>query len=197
MKDREELDRILTLLAEKLELEDLGVYIIFVIGGSALLYKGLSSRPTKDVDIIAFGKMKENTLTLTSAKPFPEELKKISGEIAEDLGLVADWLNPGPTDLLEFGLPEDFVQRCEKKEYGKNLTVYFIDRYDQIHFKLYAAADQGPGRHLQDLLDLNPEKEEISSASKWTIRQDPSEGFKKVLKEMLCELGYEDVAERI
>ena len=197
MKDRQELNRILTLLAEKLKLEEAAAYIIFVVGGAALLYKGLSSRPTKDVDIVAFGRMENRALTLVSADPFPEDLRAMSEEIADDLGLEADWLNPGPTDLLNFGLPDNFMRRCEKREYGKNLTVYYFDRYDQIHFKLYAAVDQGPGKHLQDLLDLNPKEAEIRKAAKWTLAQDPSEGFKKVLKEMLLALGYEDVAERI
>jgi hypothetical protein len=53
---------------------------------------------------------------------------------------------PGPTELLRFGLPDGFVDRLQRRDFGEGLVVYLASRYDQIHFKLYAAVDQGPGK---------------------------------------------------
>jgi hypothetical protein len=47
------------------------------------------------------------------------------------------------------GLPADFADRLHSQTYGRLLTVHFIDRIDQVHFKLYASADRG-GYHIAD-----------------------------------------------
>jgi hypothetical protein len=60
-----------------------------------------------------------------------------------------------------------------------------LGHYDQIHFKLYAAVDQGPGKHLDDLLSLNPTADEIERAAHWTMTHDVSESFKQNLKSLV------------
>lgn len=102
-------------------------------------------------------------------------------------------LNPGPTDLLEFGLPEGFIDRLECRDYGDSLTVYFASRYDQIHFKLYALVDQGPGKHETDLRALSPTEGELLAAARWSRRHDPSKGYEQVLREVLAHMGVRDV----
>lgn len=109
--------------------------------------------------------------------------------MARDFALPADWLNPGPTDLLEFGLPEGFIDRLERRDYGDSLTVYFASRYDQIHFKLYALVDQGPGKHETDLRALSPTEEELLAAARWSRLHDLPEGYAQVLREVLAHLG--------
>ena len=94
------------------------------------------------------------------------------------------------------GLPEGFVSRLSRKDYGGNLTVYFAGREDQIHFKLYAAVDRG-GYHIADLLALNPEENELTRAAQWAMTHDVSPGFREVMKHLLKELGYGQVAENI
>jgi hypothetical protein len=81
--------------------------------------------------------------------------------------------------------------------YGPRLTVYFIGRLDQIHFKLYAAVDRCDGTHLNDLLLLEPDEAEIETAARWTMTHDVSVGFRIMLQDMLRQIGYESVAERI
>ena len=54
------------------------------------------------------------------------------------------------------------------------MTVYFIGRLDQIHFKLYAAADQRDGTHLADLRALKPTDEELETAARWAMTHDVS-----------------------
>src|SRR5262249_23562659 len=94
--------------------------------------------------------------------------------------------------LLDFGLPDGFVERLERHDYGEALTVHFASRFDEIHFKLYAMADQGPGKHEADLRALEPTREELLRAARRTRTHDPSTGFREQLTAALSYLGVED-----
>lgn len=188
------LERALTLLAGRLELDQAPPVRMVVCGGSSMIATRLVARTTTDLDILAFF---DDDNSLRSAKPLPQHLAEAARQVAEDLGLDSNWLNAGPADLVKFGLPEGFTDRLQPKEYGSHLTVYFISRFDQIHLKTYAATDMGPGRHVDDLLALDPTDDELLSAARWARTQDPSEDFRIVLKDMLEKLGHEKVAEEI
>lgn len=86
------------------------------------------------------------------------------------------------------GLPAGVAERLVLRKFGPSLQVSFISRHDQIHFKLYAAADQG-GRHFTDLEKLLPTKEELRAAARWTFTQDASDAFRQVVGEVLHALG--------
>jgi hypothetical protein len=165
-------------------------YELVLIGGSALLALGLVERATKDVDIVAL----RSGETLDSAKPLPEGLGVARDLVARDFSLLPQWLNPGPTELLEFGLPDGFVGRLERRDHGPGLTVYFASRLDQIHFKLYAAVDEGgPGKHEADLRALAPTEAELIAAARWSQTHDPSPGYAQELRGALKFLGVADV----
>jgi hypothetical protein len=164
-------------------------YELVVIGGSALLALGLVERTTKDVDIVALRSGDD----LEGAEPLPGGLRAAGDLVARDFSLPAEWLNPGPTGLLEFGLPDGFVDRLQRRDYGEGLVVYLASRYDQIHFKLYAAVDQGPGKHEQDLRALAPTEAELIAAARWSRSQDPSEGYAQVLRGALKSFGVANV----
>jgi len=179
---------LLAALAEQLAARGARAEIV-VIGGSALLAVGLISRPTRDVDVVALLVDR----TLVDPRPLPVELVAARDRVARDFGLPENWLNPGPADLLDFGLPEGFVERLERRDYGDSLTVHFASRIDQIHFKLYAMADQGAGKHEADLRALSPTRAELIAAARWTRTHDPSEGFREQLVGALSYLGVRDV----
>ncbi len=62
-----------------------------------------------------------------------------------------------------------------------------------ICFKLYAAIDQGPrSRHVQDLRELDPDRDELLTAARWTSTHDPSPGYRSLLVDTLGQLGVED-----
>lgn len=167
-----------------------------VCGGSSLLALGLVSRKTtKDVDVLA---TLEDGL-LVKAGPFPEPFLKAVKQVHEDFGLMANWFNTGPSDdtFFRFGFPDGMLDRVVPKDYGKSLRISFIDRYDQIFFKLYAAADSGPGRHLDDLAELSPTEAELIAATLWIFRHDDSPGFRFNLAQILTELGHVGLLERI
>lgn len=182
-------DRLLGALGEQLAARGERFELV-VIGGSALLALGLIERTTRDVDIVAL----RSGEGLEGAKPLPAGLREACDLVARDFSLPAEWLNPGPTDLLRFGLPDGFVDRLQRRDYGESLVVYLASRYDQIHFKLYAAVDQGPGKHESDLRALMPTTDELIAAARWSRTQDPSDGYDEVLRSALATFGVEDAA---
>jgi len=184
---RETLDVILAALAEQLRSLDAQQEIV-VIGGSALTALGLVKRATRDVDLLAIAEDGE----LHPAEPLPEALRTARDRVARDFDLAENWLNGGPTDLLTWGLPVGFMTRVVTRHYGHALTVHFAGRVDQIHFKLFAMVDQAGGRHEADLRALQPSKDELIAAARWSVTQDSSPGYRMVLKDALSALGVED-----
>ena len=180
-------DELFAALGEQLAVQDAQIELV-VIGGSALLAIGLISRPTRDVDVVGL-------LTaegIADPRPLPEPVVVARARVARDFGLPEDWLNTGPADLLDFGLPDGLVGRLDRRDYGPALSIHFASRFDQIHLKLYAMADQGPGRHEADLRALNPTHDELLTAARWTRTHDPSEGFREQLVAALFYLGIQD-----
>lgn len=161
---------------------------LVVIGGSALTALGLVRRATRDVDLLAIAEKGE----LRSAEPLPQALRTARDRVARDFDLDRNWLNAGPTDLLRWGLPAEFMTRVVTRRYGQALTVHFAGRVDQIHFKLFAMVDQAGGRHEADLRALHPSTAELIAAARWSLTQDPSPGYRMVLREALSALGVED-----
>lgn len=183
-------------LAIRLEANEAAPIEMVVCGGSALILTGLVARTTRDVDIVALIKQG----VVCSPAPLPPSLLQAAQEVAEDLNLPTDWLNNHPSHdaggLFQMGLPSGFSGRLSQRIYGRSLTVHFIHRLDQIHFKLYASADRG-GYHIADLLALKPSADEIEAAARWAMTHDVSDGLVLVLKRLLRSIGYDTVAERL
>ncbi len=185
----ETLDRALGLLGELLASQGRPHQHFVVCGGSSLLALGLVGRTTtQDVDILA----RIEAGGLVTPRPLPDWLLAGANEVARQLDLPADWLNDRVAEetLFRCGLPEGLQSRLTLRTYGPSLAISFISRRDQIFLKLHAAVDRDGGRHLQDPLDLAPTADELLDAAKWTRTQDPSEGFRMLLGEMLKQLGH-------
>jgi Nucleotidyltransferase of unknown function (DUF6036) len=180
-------DQLLHALGEQLAAHG-NRYTLAVVGGSALLALELVSRATRDIDVLAIVEDQE----LVSAQPLPAALLDAAHTVARDFGLSDDWLNPGPTSLLDLGLPGGFYERAQHRAYGPGLEILFASRVDQIHLKLYATVDQGAGKHLDDLEALAPTDQELIDAARWSRSHDPSEGYLSVLKRVLSHFGVDD-----
>ncbi len=193
---REILDRALSLLGEILATRGHPPNHFVVCGGSSLLALGLISRTaTRDVDVLA----RLEACRLVQVKPLSASICEAAEAVRAELDLPADWFNTGPADdsFFRLGFPVGIEERLTHRTYGPALTIGFVGRYDQIHFKLYAAADQGPGRHVADLRDLHPTADELLAAARWTRLQDPSEEFLLVLAELLTHLGHARLADQL
>lgn len=170
---------------------------ICVIGGTALNMIGVVARPTKDIDVVAFAHTDESgTIRISDSRFLPQVLIEASLAVAREFGIEQAWLNNGPADLLDAGLPAGFEKRLETQEYGTMLAVHVAGRLDQICFKTYAAADMA-GRHLADLLALDPAPHEMDFAFRWTMRQDSSDGFLLQLAELADYLEVRNVFDLI
>ncbi len=185
---RAQLETALAALGELLAARRLH-YEVVLVGGGNLILRELINRPTtKDLDVLG-----ERTADgVTPIRPLPGPLRDAVIDVGRTYGLADDWLNTGPDSLLDLGLPDGFVERLERRDYG-GLVAWLADRFDMVCFKLYAAVDQGPrSRHFQDLRDLDPEHDDLLAAARWARSHDPSPGFRSLLVETLRALGVED-----
>lgn len=197
-RDQKQVETILSALGEHLEEIAREPLELVACGGSALQVLDLIRRATKDVDIVAYVRRDERgDPTFIKADPLSPELLLAARKVARDFNLPDDWLNPGPTSALDFGLPEGLLERVVTRQFGTKLIVHFLGRYDQICFKVYAATDQGPGKHLDDLLLLKPTADEIEQAARWSMSHDSSEGYRQSLRDLLEHIGFGDVAQRL
>lgn len=178
------LEQALSALGELLEARGL-TYRLAAVGGGAMLLLGLIARPTNDLDLVA--QITEEGVV--SVDPMPAALGEAVIDVARALDLPTDWLNPGPASLLDLGLPAGFAERAHVRRFG-GLEILLADRRDQIHFKLYAAVDQGPrSKHFADLRALDPTRDELMTAARWARTHDPSEAFAGELAKALETLG--------
>ncbi|MGH2836915.1 MAG: DUF6036 family nucleotidyltransferase [Thermoleophilaceae bacterium] len=185
---RERGERLLAALAEQLAAKGYR-YEIVVVGGAGLQALGIIDRVTRDIDIVALREGDD----LVDAERLPAEFIEARDRVAADFRIPTSWLNSEPASLRQGGLPAGFVDRLETRSYGTGLIVHLASRTDQIFLKLYAAVDQGPGKHEADLRMLSPTSEELVAAARWARTHDPSSGFAQVLRECLAHFGVADV----
>jgi hypothetical protein len=185
--DQPVLDAAMSLLGDLMVARKRSPIHLVICGGSALIALDLVTRTTKDVDVLAT----INHGQLYCARPLADWLLEDANAVRTQLNLPENWLNDGPADedLFRLGLPPGVADRLVQRDFGPVLKVSFISRYDQIYFKLYAAADQG-GRHFTDLKKLSPTGDELLAAARWTFTQDVSDGFRQIIREVLLALGY-------
>jgi hypothetical protein len=183
-------------LSEQLGIRGEHEVALVVVGGAAMSALGLSQRTTQDIDTVAFLVASSKAKKSLVKAEFNHAFKEASAAVARDYGLPDDWINSGPASQLDTGLPDGFQERLISIRYGEDLVVYYCSRLDLIHLKLYAAVDVR-GRHLDDLKVMNPNLEEMEAAARWCLSQDVSKPFSELLKSILEELGYGDIAREL
>lgn len=171
-------------------------YEVVLVGGGNLLLRGIIARPTKDGDLL--GQLGPDNRIIRIER-LPADLAIAVRDVADAYGLRPNWLNVGPRAILDQPLPAGFYGRLERRQYGSGLIVWLAGLYDQVCFKLHAAADAYPlrDRHLDDLARLSPTRDDLISAAKWTLTHDDSPGYRFLLVETLKRLGVKDVDDAI
>lgn len=199
-QEKERIEAIFKALGEQLKELNVSPVELVVCGGTALNILGLVTRTTRDVDIVAFvERSKTGEPVLKRESPLLDSLIEAARKVQKDFNLPEDWLNDKTISVLTFGWPKGLMERAATHRYQDNLTVHFLGRYDQIHFKLFAAFDSEGRRavHLADLLALNPTKDEIDEAARWVMTRPEAEPYRHSFKELLSQIGFTDAAEKI
>lgn len=192
--DGDQLTHALKVLGEVLEERGLA-FDLAVIGGGALLLQNLVRRPTLDLDAVA----RVDGGRWVAAKPLPLALVQAIREVADGLGLEReprdekDWLNAGPSKLLDLGLPSGFAERATIRRFGP-LTIRVASRQDLVTLKLWAATDLQRGQRREiDILDLRqlaPSTVELRTAARWCTLKDGRPDFAATeLAPVLAALG--------
>lgn len=163
-------------------------FSVVIVGGAALLLRGVITRATVDVDVIAMASSDEAAELRPPDEPLPEPLRRAVAVVAAELELPGDWLNTEVKAQWRTGLPEGMGQRLEWREFG-GLRVGIAGKKDLIAMKLYAAADGTPtGKHFQDLLAIAPTDGELDSVEPWVLSQDASEIFAATVTEVVLSV---------
>ena len=187
-------------LNDALSLEGAGHVDWIVCGGTALALKGMLSRTTQDVDVIAA--WSASSLDVIGLRDFPPAVERAIDRVAaahpELRAAGKRWVNLGPRRLLEFGLPAGCTRRLRALSIGPSLTLQLPDRIDLIAFKLFAAIDPRHERqpvHKGDFEALGPTEAELRFAIDWVLTiHDPNQELRTELREFLLELGHDDHA---
>lgn len=147
-----------------------------VIGGSALALLGVTTRPTRDVDILApvlSGPIAE------TARAFAREQRRLGIELADD------WLNNGPMQLGDV-LPGGWQQRVQLAFEGRALVLNTLGRADLLKTKLFALCDRGTD--LPDCVALAPTANEILEAMPWLAAQDANPDWPAHVRTTVADL---------
>lgn len=153
-----------------------------IIGGSALALLDITSRQTRDCDVLDPAIPAD---ILAAANEFALAMR-LAGEILQD-----DWFNHGPASLSNL-LPQDWRLNVQPVFQGKALILYSLGRKDLLRTKLFALCDRATD--LPDCMALRPTVEEIQEILPWVEAQDANPEWPKhvveVLADLAARLGY-------
>ena len=169
--DQARTHELLSALSEQLALRGSRVELV-VIGGSALLAVGLTVRTTRDVDVVAL----RSGDTLVRPQPFPDALVDARDRVARDFDLPEGWLTRVRWTCSTSAFPLGFSRGWNVASTATRWSCISQAGSTRIHFKLYAMADQTAGKHESDLVALEPTRDELIVAARWTRTHDPSKG---------------------
>lgn len=200
MLDADTAPVVLAELERALEIESSEPVRWLVCGGVALALQGLMSRSTHDLDVVA--SVVESSLSVVPLTGFSEAVLRAIDRVSNDrpeLGTHSTrWVNLGASGLLRLGLPRGLEQRWRVHVVGPRLTLLLPGRADLVALKLFAAVDPVPRRqpiHKADLEAMSPTRLELESSIDWLLTiPDPNDQLRAELRELLLELGHEDLA---
>lgn len=197
MKRKEEIDRALSTLSRRMALSGAQDLEVLCCGASALCILGLLSRSTLDVDVLG---IISDEKEVTPCEHFSPEMETAISESGRELGLPDDWFNGSASTLLQRSLPTGTLERSKKhrKEFQPCLVVRFLDRMDQVALKLFAAMDPKDGqRHLRDLEEISPTRQEITHAIAWMMGWKCNQAFRDRLAYLVEGFDFADLAGNI
>lgn len=174
----------LKLLNDKLKKSGISISLT-IVGSMAVYLNGIKlERYTEDVDFIGF-------------EPNEAFDKKVL-EVASELGLKDDWINARADSIKP--LPKGLEENTLEDNRFSHITLYIVKKEYLIKMKIYAAYIRGQEKDFEDLMSLNPTKENINSGIEYIKESvfhhhgksqlekdnDEIESFKKDLYARFC-----------
>lgn len=187
-----EWERALFLLGEELERRGVAPCRLVVCGGAALLVRGVISRVTRDVDVLAM--RGEVDGEVSCAYPLSDEIKKAAADVAVELDLPPNWFNAATSMLIGSleDLPKEIWHDLEERSYGSCLRISYVGRIGQIFLKFRALMGRMEDRDADDLKALAPDVVICRRAIESLRRSDLIDAAgEKRLNKILTELGHE------
>ena len=148
-----------------------------VIGGTALNLLGVTTRVTRDCDL----------LDPLLPEPIAEAARSFAREwraAGADLG--DDWLNNGPASLTR-QLPFGWHSQTSVVFQGAALVLRVPGRADLLRTKLFALCDRG--LDLPDCIALAPDAAELAALLPWVAAQDANPGWPTHVRATLDDLA--------
>lgn len=147
-----------------------------VVGGAALGLLGIITRETRDCDILH--------------PALPDHVRRAAAAFASDIRdagehLADDWLNNGPSSLVEL-LPPGWLNRLSIAFAGRAVTLRTLGRTDLLLTKVFALCDRGID--LADCVALAPTAEELAAVVPWLERQDAAHGWPEHVRAVVSDL---------
>jgi hypothetical protein len=171
MKPKETIERFDRFLADE------GLHLdAVVIGGVAMALLGVTSRQTRDCDVLT---PQIPTAIVDAACRFAARERE-RGEPLDD-----SWLNNGPASLAD-ALPAGWLGRVQTVFAGRALTLHTLGRIDLLMSKVFALCDRG--LDLPDCVALAPTAEELEEVSTWLVRQDLHPDWPDHVRETISDL---------
>jgi hypothetical protein len=148
-----------------------------IIGGSALALLGVTTRQTRDCDVL--DPLLPDAI-VGASRDFAREQR------AAGLDLADGWLNNGPRSLTSV-LPVAWRDRLVEVYRGAALLLLTLGRSDLLCTKLFALCDRG--FDLPDCLALAPSASELLELEPWVSYQDANPDRPAHVRATLQDLG--------
>jgi hypothetical protein len=146
---------------------------VYAIGAANLIAQRFLQRQTQDVDII-------------SPPELSPEVQVLIRQIGTEHELNLKWLNTGPARDERF-LSPGWKDRSTLFFKGKHLSVWLLGRADMLGLKLAAALDRTLPDE-QDILAMNPTKDEWEIARLWARAYDANVDWPIAIDRLVREL---------
>ena len=183
--NKADVKRALTELGRQMALRDADPVTVLCCGASALCVVGALSRRTLDVDAVA---MIDADGEIVAVEEFSPEMNDAISAAGLSLALDRHWFNLAARAILVRGLPAGALERSalHSVDFGPCLTVRFMDRIDLIALKMAAALDPLEGRrHAEDLVAIDPTREELKHGTDWIATWPSSPAFRQAFHRLL------------
>ncbi len=148
-----------------------------VIGGTALNLLGVTTRVTRDCDVL-HPVLPE--AIIDAARAFAAEWRAAGGQLRDD------WLNNGPASLAR-QLPADWQDHIAVAFQGAALILRTPGRADLLRSKLFALCDRGID--LADCIALAPSADELRDLLPWVQYQDANADWPEHVRATLADLA--------